>query len=578
MKFKSAKIANLDTYAMIVEHIYKIKKIFSQNQKNAIMIRLLILGVSLLMISCSRYSIYYPTGVIKKEYYSYYINDSLKMSYKFPADYEVVENHKEINRKLHKLKLPKLKPFFLGYFKTRDEPELEHLLFFVPTKNKKIISDYQFLGDSTTVDSGRGLICKTTSIEGKGDLLLLAFSKERYFRNLKNEYIDGVFPSLKIGSNYKSEMKFKDPFSLVNDINLNSDSTVNYLLPLRKLIDSENNYMTSDMEATYIQALSTYYSFFGNTQSALKKLNGMWQNKNYMSKRDDSNIKMLSYDSKAISQLVQECNKQRIVMINEIHFSPNHRMLVNLLLDSLYANGFRYFGLEGLWESELHARGFCISTSGFYTREPNMSNLVKNAMKKGYNVFGYDDYTNQRERNQANNIFNETFKKDSTARVLILAGFGHISERQSNGRNMMASEFYKNFGINPLTIDQCEFDLKIGESYIGIIDTNTIVNHKKLQADIYLSNNLKYDKFSSLMGYTKQEISIDDELNDFPYVLSFYDKIDYSENSKAIPLYNQMIENTKSKHVKVFLPNIDITWTLKNEYGKILQIGTLKTK
>ena len=480
----SAKTVSLGIYAMTVERIYKIKTIFSQNQKNVRMIRLLILGLSLIIFSCTRYSIFYSTGVIKKEHESFYFNDSLKVFYKFAADYEKVEDPNKINHKLHLLELRKLKPFFLGYFKTKIDPELEHMLFFIPSKNNKIFKDYHFYKDSITVDSNKVIISKTISITDRGNLLLLAFSKERYFQNLTNEYINGVFPSIKIGNNYNLEINLKDPFSLVKDINLNSDSTVNYLLPLQKLIKSENNYMEGKLKSTYIQALATYYSFFGNTQADLKKLKGMWKSKTYISKRNDSKVKFLSYDFEAMSQLIHECKKQRIVMINENHFSPNHRMLVNLLLDSLYDSGFRYFGLEGIWESELQTRGFCISNSGFYTREPAMSNLINSAIEKGYKVFGYDDFTNQREINQAKNIYDNTFKNDTSAKVLILAGFEHINEDQLNTRNRMAFEFYKNFEINPLTIDQTKFDLKIGNRYLGIIDTNTILNDKNMKADI----------------------------------------------------------------------------------------------
>ncbi len=555
---------------MIVELIYRTTKIFYLNLKNVIMIRLLILGFSILISGCSRYSTYFRYGVIKKEYNAYYINDSLRFSYEFPSDYEQVVDKRQINSKLDSLELHNLQHYLLGYFKTKDAPMLEHFVFFIP-KTKATLLNACSLKDTTVIDVNNFFIYKKSSIDFKGSILILAFSKQQYFENLKNEYIAQVFPSLNIGVNYKSNMKFKDPFSLARDLSLNSDSTVNYLLPLLKLENSIENYNSENMEYTYIQTLATFNSFISNLESKQYELNKQWQSKNYMSKRDYSKIKILFYDHEVISQIIEKCKNQSIVMINENHFSPNHRLLVNLLLDSLYANGFRYFGLEALWENtnDLHSRGYCITKSGFYTREPSMSNLINYAIKKGYKVFGYDDYSNQREANQAKNIYEATFKKDINAKVIILAGFGHISENQSNSKNMMASEFFKAYKINPLTIDQCEFDTKINKNYLAYIDTNSIKNEKKLKADIYISNNLDYNIFSLLMGYSKRKIQVNHELQDYPYIISFFNKSNYSDNKTTIPIYNYIIRNKNNQNkINLYLPNIELEWSIKNKNNK----------
>lgn len=579
MKSILVRIVSSDTFAMIAELIFRIKKIFIPNHSIAIIIRIIILGFSFSIMGCNRYSQFYPYGQVLEEFYSFYINDSLRVSYRFPADYEKVEDQIKIKKKLNPLQLQQMMPFLLAYFKTKDIPELEHFIFFIPKLKEKVLSDNRFPTDSVSIDTVRFFICKSTYIDEKGHFLILAMSKKEYFSNLRNEYIGTVFPSLKLGDHFKSEINIKDPFSLANEVSVSDDSTVNYLLPIIKLKSAENNYVNGNMKTTYIQALATYYSFIGNTSSELNRLKKQWRNQNYMAGRDDSDVSILNFDNDAVNQIIERCKNQSLVMINENHFYPGHRLMVNLLIDSLYEHGFRYFGLEGLWENsdEIVSRGYCISKSGFYTREPSMSNLIKYSIKKGYKVFGYDDFTELRESNQATNIYNASLKNDPNAKVLILAGFGHISERQSNGRNMMAAEFSRNFNINPLTIDQCEFDIGRNKSYFGIIDSNSIISKKKLQADIYVANKLDYDKFAQIMGYTKAEIFIDLKINDFPLILNLFDKTHYSENSTVIPTHNLIIEKNDSRKIEFYIPKIDLIWTLRNKYNEILQSGSLHT-
>jgi len=75
----------------------------------------------------------------------------------------------------------------------------------------------------------------------------------------------------------------------------------------------------------------------------------------------------------------------------------------------------------------------------------------------GFTLVAYEssDPEKDREVGQAENLFNKTFAKDPTAKVLVLAGMDHILETPApNGKKWMAALFKERYGIDPLTIGQ----------------------------------------------------------------------------------------------------------------------------
>ncbi|MCB0397941.1 MAG: hypothetical protein KDD36_14920 [Flavobacteriales bacterium] len=164
----------------------------------------------------------------------------------------------------------------------------------------------------------------------------------------------------------------------------------------------------------------------------------------------------------AHNYIVSQATSNRVVMINEAHHDPKHRVFTSGLLEQLYEQGFRYLGCEGLQTNDqeaLRKRGYPVFTSsGFYLKESQYGNLIRKAISLGFHVFGYDQISNEnsgiesREELQARNIWN-VIQQDSTAKVLIHAGWGHIRE-DSAGIPMMARWFKQLSGIDPLTIDQ----------------------------------------------------------------------------------------------------------------------------
>lgn len=164
----------------------------------------------------------------------------------------------------------------------------------------------------------------------------------------------------------------------------------------------------------------------------------------------------------ALEYISTKVKAEKIVIINEAHHQPMHRVFTESLLQVLYDNGFRYFGIETLdyIDSTLNQRKYPVLNSGYYSVEPQFGNLIRKALEIGFYVFPYETIDNmdgkQREINQANNI-NKILQKDSTAKILIHCGFGHAVESYYRAWEYAMAGRLKQFtGIDPLTIDQVD--------------------------------------------------------------------------------------------------------------------------
>ncbi len=177
----------------------------------------------------------------------------------------------------------------------------------------------------------------------------------------------------------------------------------------------------------------------------------------------DSVFPNISYHS-AIEFIDSISQHERAVFINEAHHVSLHRNFVRRILPILYKNGYRYFGMEAFNSGDtlITKRGYPIKESGFFTKDPEYAELLRDAIKLGFNIFGYEagigKNGKEREIEQAQNIWNY-IKKDSLSKVLIYAGFDHIREDTCfrTWEKAMAGRFYEFSSINPLTIDQVQF-------------------------------------------------------------------------------------------------------------------------
>ncbi len=232
-----------------------------------------------------------------------------------------------------------------------------------------------------------------------------------------------------------------------------------------------DNYPSSEKILNRLKTDTTYFtaaenlSWIGEYQKALE----IWDKK-----EQKPPARLTSTQAKHFSRfkptnakkfIIEKAKTEQIIIINEAHQQPYHRVFTRSILHDLYQQGFRYFGVETIsnFESslaELSKNKFPTLTTGFYTREPFYGDLVRQAINEGFEVFAYETTSlkpaigGEREIEQAKNI-KKILDKDPKAKILIHCGWDHIVETQyfSWGK-AMAGRLKELTNIDPYTIDQ----------------------------------------------------------------------------------------------------------------------------
>lgn len=178
----------------------------------------------------------------------------------------------------------------------------------------------------------------------------------------------------------------------------------------------------------------------------------------------------------AIPGILSRTAAERIVIINEAHHRPRHRVLTRQLLAGLYAQGYRYFGLETLTncvqvpdslycDPLLNDRKYALNSprTGTYIKEPQMGNLIREGLQLGFELFAYEHFGEGRERKQAEHIA-RILARDPEAKIVIHCGWYHLLEEENRGKRWMASYLKEITGIDPFTIYQ---DILVEKPTVG---------------------------------------------------------------------------------------------------------------
>lgn len=180
----------------------------------------------------------------------------------------------------------------------------------------------------------------------------------------------------------------------------------------------------------------------------------------------------------ANAALLSLARGRQAVFLNESHGRAQSRAAIYTLLEPLRSQGFKYLAMETITPSDepaanaacpgnamhdagLQARGYPTIETGYYTREPVYGEIIRHAIALGFVLVRYeakgDEMNTQatREEAEARNLAC-LIKSDPSARLVVLAGFSHISEAAEHplaAGGMMARRFTRMTGIDPLTID-----------------------------------------------------------------------------------------------------------------------------
>jgi hypothetical protein len=148
----------------------------------------------------------------------------------------------------------------------------------------------------------------------------------------------------------------------------------------------------------------------------------------------------------------------------EAHTVTEHRAWIEETLAPFRAAGFTHYFAEAIAESgsTLKSRGYPTSKTGFYTLDPRFGNLVRTAIRLGFEVDGYDladgDF-DRREECQAATLAGR-FASRPDMRMVVHAGHGHVFKHEvRNVGRYMAARLWEKTGVEPFTIWQLSNEL-----------------------------------------------------------------------------------------------------------------------
>jgi hypothetical protein len=230
---------------------------------------------------------------------------------------------------------------------------------------------------------------------------------------------------------------------------------------LGQYVFMQTNYDSNHQRAFQVifgQYLSWFQTFIGDYDGAAASFSIA------QPKQDDDGPSPLGtgYTIKPAADVILDMAKTRkAVFFNEAHSAPITRTLTIQMLPKLRELGYNYFAAETLYDTDhdLQKRGYPTPKSGFYVNEPLYGEMVRTALHLGFKVIAYDvenaGVGDERERAGADKLYQEVFRKDPNARLVVNAGFAHVQKSGRYLRGSSMGEFFRQIsGIDPLTIEQ----------------------------------------------------------------------------------------------------------------------------
>ncbi|MES1226678.1 MAG: hypothetical protein ABUT20_64990, partial [Bacteroidota bacterium] len=406
---------------------------------------------------------------------------------------------------------------------------------------------FNLIGDTETYLVGNAESGFRTILKGEG-YLNLKFAIEKLINIL--------------GKCFNDCSNYYEPITILN--NLSFDTITDFNL-------TSLYFQSLMLRESYFDQLNKIKNIKAEFADYLNKGNKL--NKNTLNKEPDS------AGADAINYILNIAQQQKILLFNESHYDYRHRLLITLLLDSLYKLGYRHLALEA--KSYNPEKEFVSKQDASYILEPFLANLIREAKQKGFVINAYEDTTaysnkfissvDKREYNQGKNLA-DLFQKDSSAKWIVLAGYSHINKKYFTPNQKSAAQYFAAFsGIEPYSINQSDYTdilftgkLNFSNKPAGyyVLDFASSV-YQDQQADLYVVNNINnnpYEKpFNSITpGLTKYTIgNLEKSTLNNDLFIFIKKELDVLKNN-ALPIYIGHLQNGDN----IFLP--------KNEYQLVM--------
>ncbi|PHI21135.1 hypothetical protein CEQ90_03690 [Lewinellaceae bacterium SD302] len=184
----------------------------------------------------------------------------------------------------------------------------------------------------------------------------------------------------------------------------------------------------------------------------------------------------------AVDYVIKRARTHEMLIIAESHYRPEHRRFTRSLLAGLYDAGYRHLGLENLlpmfgrgdghlFDSMMVERGYPLANgfSGPYAAEPEFGNLVREAAKLGFNIFGYErngSSDSERDLQMTEHILAYRAAHPE-GKIVCHGGWYHAieSDQEKGPDQYWMARYYKQLtGDDPLTIYQDALNEKLAEA------------------------------------------------------------------------------------------------------------------
>ncbi len=269
----------------------------------------------------------------------------------------------------------------------------------------------------------------------------------------------------------------------------------------------------------------------------------------------------------ALPLIVEQARHRSIVIISENHLKPQHRIFASEIIRELTKLGFSHLGLETfsnvsnsnmLLDSALSSRGYPLNSpiTGTYTLEPQMAELVRNAIELDYILFAYERSEKidgkDRDEIQADNII-RYIEDNPNSKIVIVCGFHHAIESDIRKRERfywMAHYLKRKLGVDPLTIYQDNFTEKFIENehvvlkQLCISEPSTFINQEEelVKISAHVDIEVVHPKTTYINrrpswlykdeDYKPVKVKLNRQAQNFPIIVSAY----RTNETSAVPI------------------------------------------
>jgi len=276
-------------------------------------------------------------------------------------------------------------------------------------------------------------------------------------------------------------------------------------------------------------------------------------------------------------------NDNQIIILNEDHFYPKHRLFAMNLLDVLKEKGFTVISMETFTPNYgTNTAPVPNAKNGFYIKDPYFGHFVRKANAMGFTLVGHEnsDQKIDREIGQARNVM-KILEKDPKAKIFIYVGHGHLEEE---GKKRLMGSYLKEYSnIDPITINQETVMMKTKEKLVllpkSVFAKDTLM---KSSADYFVINNLEADLQSVYPNQPFKKVNLKDrKLSQFKneeLLVDVFLSEEYNATKNAdllIPIQSILVA-PKNNTIEIDLPVGQYYITAKSAQNELFQFNRIE--